>query len=183
MKAKWEILLLLIAFIVLLVIVSLVAVLLGLPLFGNIATLSVAAFDFWSLGHLLAGIGIFMLVFTLYFMIKNIIDKPGEPPGLETPSAKNIRVSWLITLGASITWEIIENTLLYFVGIKIIFDSWINISTDIIMWSIGGLGAWYLTHLMFVSNDDVHAYYIFTVINLAAFFIIFILFGYLTFNL
>ncbi|MFX1324818.1 MAG: hypothetical protein ACFE8N_07670, partial [Promethearchaeota archaeon] len=59
----------------------------------------------------------------------------------------------------------------------------INASSDIIIWGIGGLGAWYLTHLMFVSKDNVHAYYLFAIINIAAFFVVFILFGYMTFNL
>lgn len=183
MKAKWEILLALIGSIIILIIVSLVGVLMGMPLIGDLASLSEAAFDFWSLGHFLAGMGMYMLIFTLYFIIKNVIDEPGEPPGLETPTAKNIRIAWLITLGAAILWEIIENTLLYAVGIKVKFDSWINILTDIITWGIGGLGAWYLTHLMFVSNDDIHAYYIFTFINIVAFFIIFVIFGYLTFSI
>ncbi|MFX0106344.1 MAG: hypothetical protein ACFE75_12765 [Candidatus Hodarchaeota archaeon] len=183
MKAKWEILLALIGSIILLIIVVAIGVMMGEPLFGDINSLSVAAFDFWSLGHFLAGMGMYMLVFTLYFITKNIIDEPGEPPGIETPSKKNIRISWVITIGAAILWEIIENTLLKAVSIKQEFDSWLNIFTDIVTWGIGGLGAWYLTHLMFVSDNDIGAYYIFTFINLAAFFIIFILFGYLTFNI
>jgi hypothetical protein len=183
MKAKWEILLLLLGFIILLVIVILIAYFIGWPFVGGANNLSEAVFDFWSSGHFLAGIGMFMLVFILYFIIKNIIDEPGEPPGLETPSAKNIRISWLITLGAAVLWEIIENTLLLAVGVKAKPDSLINASTDIILWGIGGIVAWYLTHLMFVSNDDIHAYFIFTFINIAAFFIIFILFGFMTFNL
>ncbi|MFX0034665.1 MAG: hypothetical protein ACFE9I_03365 [Candidatus Hermodarchaeota archaeon] len=184
MKAKWEILLILIFFVILLLIVVLISVLIDWPLITENSTyLSEATFDFWSLGHFLAGLGMFMLVFTLYFIIKNVIDKPGEPPGLEIPSSKNIRITWLITLVASILWEIIENTLLFALGIKAKFDSIINATTDILIWGIGGLIAWYLTHLMFVSHDDVHAYYLFTFINLAAFFIVFILFGYLTFNI
>lgn len=183
MKAKWEILLLLTGFIIILLIVVLIATLIGWPLVGGELNLSEAVFDFWSMGHLLAGMGIYMFIFTLYFIIKNLIDTPGEPPGLETPTAKNIRISWVITLGAAILWEIIENTLLYAVGVKVRFDSIINASSDIIIWSIGGLGAWYITHLMFVSKDNVHAYYLFALINLATFFVVFILFGYMTFNL
>jgi len=184
MKAKWEILLTLLVFIILLIIAVLISILLDWTLIAVDPTdLSTATFDFWSLGHFLAGLGMYMFIFILYFIIKNIIDEPGEPPGLETPSPKNIRITWIITLIASILWEIIENTLLYAVGVKLVFDSMINISTDIILWSIGGLMAWYLTHLMFVSKDVVHAYFIFTFINLAAFFVIFIVFGYLTFNI
>jgi hypothetical protein len=183
MKAKWEILLLLIGFIILLIIVVLIAALIGWPLVGGETILSEAVFDFWSLGHLLAGMGIYMFIFTVYFIVKNVKDEPGEPPGIETPTAKNIRISWLITLGASILWEILENTVLYALGIKAKFDSIINASSDIIIWGIGGLGAWYLTHLMFVSKDNVHAYYLFAIINIAAFFVVFIVFGYMTFNL
>lgn len=183
MKAKWEILLLLIGFVILLLFVVLIAALIGWSIVGGETNLSEAVFDFWSLGHLLAGMGIYMFIFTVYFVVKNVIDEPGEPPGIETPSAKNIRISWLITLGAAILWEILENTLLYALGIKAKFDSIINASSDIIIWGIGGLGAWYLTHLMFVSKDNVHAYYLFAIINIAAFFVVFILFGYMTFNL
>ncbi|MFX1324732.1 MAG: hypothetical protein ACFE8N_07240, partial [Promethearchaeota archaeon] len=93
MKAKWEILLLLIGFIILLLIVVLIAALISWPIVGGQSILSEAVFDFWSLGHLLAGMGIYMFVFTVYFIAKNVIDEPGEPPGIETPTAKSIRIS------------------------------------------------------------------------------------------
>ena len=74
MKAKWEILLLLLGFIILLVIVILIAYFIGWPFVGGANNLSEAVFDFWSSGHFLAGIGMFMLVFILYFIVKNVID-------------------------------------------------------------------------------------------------------------
>ncbi len=184
MKTKWEILAFLAGFLIILIILILLAALVDWPILDkNGQYLSSAVFDFWSLGHLLAGIGIFMVTFTIYFIIKNVTKPANAPPALQAPSSKKMLISWLITLGASILWEIIENTLLYAVGVKVKFDSIVNASSDIIIWTIGGLGAWYLTHLMFVSNDYVHAYYLYTFINLFTFFIIFILFGYMTFNI
>ena len=184
MKPKWQIFLLFVIFLVALLIVSLIAAALGVVVIAvSVADLSEAIFDFWSLGHLLSGIGIFMFVFTLYFVIKNVVDEPGEPPGLEIPTIKNMFISWLICIIGAVVWEIIENLLFYAVGIKVKYDSWVNIITDILLWGIGGLGAWILTHLMFVSKDTVHAYYIFTAVNIATIIILFISFYYMTFNL
>ncbi len=184
MKDKWEILAILAGFLILLIVLVLVAVLVDWQIFDESgAYLSTAVFDFWSIGHLLAGMGIFMLVFTIYFIIKNIDKNEGAPSALEPPTSKKMLISWLITLALSLIWELVENTLLYALEVKVKFDSIINAATDIIIWSIGGLGAWYLTHLMFVSKDYIHAYYLYTLINLFTFFILFIVFGYLTFEL
>ena len=70
MKDKWEILAFLACFLILLLVLVLVAVLLDLQIFDESGTyLSTAVFDFWSMGHLLAGMGCFMLVFTIYFIV------------------------------------------------------------------------------------------------------------------
>ncbi|KKN58483.1 hypothetical protein LCGC14_0551570 [marine sediment metagenome] len=184
MKTKWEILAFLACFLILLLVVVLVAVLGDWQIFDENGTyLSTAVFDFWSIGHLLAGMGIFMFIFTIYFIIKNVDKNENAPSALVPPTSKNMLICWLITLGVALLWELIENTLLFALEVKGKLDSIINASTDIIIWSIGGLGAWYLTHLMFVSKDYIHAYYLYTIINLFTFFILFIIFGYMTYEL
>jgi len=46
------------------------------------------------------------------------------------------------------------------------FDSPLNAISDIILWSIGGLGAWYITHLTFVSKQYILGYYFYGIITL-----------------
>lgn len=184
MKEKWKILILLALSFILLAIAGVIAYVVDeWEVFDDKAQyLSKSAFDFWSMGHLLAGMGIFMLAFTIYFIIKNIDKSISEPSTLVPPSSKKMFFSWLITLIAAIIWELLENTIFYWVGWKDRLDSAINISTDIILWSMGGIIAWYLTYLMFVSKEYIYVYYLFTLTYLITFFVIFILFGFITFG-
>ncbi|MFW9829466.1 MAG: hypothetical protein ACFFEY_17970 [Candidatus Thorarchaeota archaeon] len=80
-------------------------------------------------------------------------------------------------------WEVIENTLLYFVDIKVIFDSLVNIITDITIWGFGGLASWYMINLMFLSQKYIRAYYIYGIINLLSGILIFVVFGFIPTNI
>lgn len=80
-------------------------------------------------------------------------------------------------------WEVIENTLLYFVDIKVIFDSLVNIITDITIWGFGGLASWYMIDLMFLSQKYIRAYYIYGIINLLSGILIFVVFGFIPTNI
>ncbi|MCK4480310.1 MAG: hypothetical protein KAV01_07270, partial [Candidatus Lokiarchaeota archaeon] len=80
----------------------------------------------------------------------------------------------------AVLWEVIENTLLYMVDIKVEFDSAANVITDITIWGIGGCVSWYMTDLMFLSDKYLRAYYIYGIMCLIMGVLIFVVFGFIT---
>ena len=181
MKQRYIPLLIMLGFIIILIITAIVAALFGIPVLALDETyISIASFDYWSMGHLLTGIALFVLAFTIGFIVKNLSGNPQAP--INPPGFKKFVIYWIIILVAAGIWEIIENTLLYFVSIKVRFDSAPNIITDITIWGIGGLASWYMADLMFLSQKYIRAYYIYGVINLLAGLLIFIVFGFITTN-
>ncbi|MFX0059927.1 MAG: hypothetical protein ACFE8J_16645 [Candidatus Heimdallarchaeota archaeon] len=174
-------LLMTIGFIIILIITATVAAVFGFPVIAVDETnISTASFDYWTIGHLLVGIALFVFCFTIGFIIKNLPNTPGDP--LTAPDFKKLLIFWVITIIVAGLWEIVENTLLYFVGVKNKFDSAPNIITDIVIWGVGGLVSWYMTDLMFLSQKYIRAYYIYGIINLITGLIMFIVFGYFTTN-
>ena len=96
--------------------------------------------DYYSWGHIAFGIGAFSL-FSLINTIWELIIGPAP-------------VSWyiilLFVLTVSIIWEIIENTILWRVGLKYENrkDTFINAFFDIVFVVVGGAAAWYLKWLI-----------------------------------
>ena len=111
---------------------------------------------------------------------KNRSGNPQAP--ITPPDFKKLVIYWGITLAIAVIWEIVENTLLIFFGIKVKFDSAPNIITDITIWGIGGLASWYMTDLMFLSQKFIRAYYIYGIISLLSGVLLFIVFGFITTN-
>jgi hypothetical protein len=72
----------------------------------------------------------------------------------------------MISVIAAIAWEVLENTLGIYLEMKSSLDSPLNLISDIIVWSIGGLVAWYITHLMFVSKRYIIVFYVYGIITL-----------------
>lgn len=168
-------------FIVILIITPLVAAVFGFPLIAvSDAYISIATFDFYTLAHLLWGVALFVVTFTFGFIAKNRSGNPQAP--LVPPGFKKLVIYWAITLVIAVIWEILENTLLIFVGMKVEFDSPPNIITDITIWGIGGLVSWYMTDLMFLSQKFIRAYYIYGIISLLSGVLLFIVFGFITTN-
>ena len=169
MKLRWQILIILGCLIILQLVFVLVAALIKEPIIHVIGEpISIAVFDFWSMGHLLFGIAIFIFAFSIYFIIKNR-DVPLDDVSIHTvkiPVPRKMFISWIISVIAAILWEIIENTLGIYSGLKIILDSPLNAISDIILWSIGGLIAWYITHLMFVSKRYILVFYVYGILTL-----------------
>lgn len=169
MKLRWQILILLGCLVIVQLIFVLVAVLINWPIIHVIGeAISVAVFDFWSMGHLLLGIAIFIFAFSIYFIFKNR-DVPPENVSIHTvkiPAPRKMFISWIISVIAAILWEVIENTLGIYLELKNILDSPLNAISDIILWSIGGLIAWYVTHLMFVSKHYIAVFYVYGFITL-----------------
>ena len=161
------------------IITAIIATALGFPLVGlNDADVSIASFDYWTIGHFLWGLALFVLAFTLGWIIHNLTGKPKDP--INDPEFKNFVLYWIIILSLAIIWEIVENTLLYVVNIKVKFDSVPNMITDITIWSIGGCIGWYLTDLMFLSDKYLRAYYIYGFMSLTMGVLIFVIFGFIT---
>ncbi len=169
MKLRWQILIILGCLVIVQLVFVLVAVLIDWPIIHVIGEeISVAVFDFWSMGHLLLGIAVFIFAFTIYFIFKNR-DVPPENVSIHTvkiPAPKKMFISWIISVIAAILWEVLENTLGLYLELKNILDSPLNAISDIILWSIGGLVAWYITHLMFVSKRYIIVFYVYGIITL-----------------
>ncbi len=156
-----------------------IATVLGFPILAlNELEVSLASFDYWTVGHFLWGVALFILAFTFGWIIHNLTDKPKDP--INEPEFKKFVLYWIIIICIAAIWEIIENTLLYMVKIKVKFDSGVNIITDITIWGIGGCVGWYMTDLMFLSDKYLRAYYIYGFMSLTMGLLIFVIFGFIT---
>ncbi len=164
---------------VIVIITAIFATILGVPLVAfDVAGLSIASFDYWSVGHFLWGLALFVIAFTLGWIIHNLTGKPKDP--INDPEFKKFVLYWIIIICIAGLWEIIENTLLLWVGVKGKFDSPANIITDITIWGIGGCVGWYMTDLMFLSDKYLRTYYIYGFMSLTMGVLIFVIFGFIT---
>ena len=181
MKKRLIPLLIMLGFIIILIITAIVAAVFGVPLMAlDQSDVSTASFDYWSVGHFLWGVALFVLAFTFGWIIKNLTGNPKDP--INEPEVKSFILYWIIILVLASLWEVIENTILYLVDIKVKFDSAANIITDITIWGIGGCVSWYMTDLMFLSDKYLRAYYIYGFMSLAMGLVIFVFFGFITTN-
>ena len=181
MKKRLIPLLIMLGLIAIVIITATIATALGVPLVAlDQSDTSTASFDFWTVGHFLWGVALFVLAFTLGWIIHNLTDNPKDP--INEPEFKNFVLYWVIIIILAILWELIENTILYMVDIKVKFDSAANIITDITIWSIGRAVSWYMTDLMFLSDKYLRAYYIYGFMSLTMGLLIFIIFGFVTTN-
>ena len=131
-------------------------------------------FDFYSIGHICFGIGLF-LFFSLFYTIPK---KKGKTPIF------SLLFVFILTIVCSIIWEILENILFLEMGWKFEgrADSWQNITTDILLCAIGGLGTWLFAYITFEKEKSAFAYYTFGVIGFGVWLGIFIILRYLTFQ-
>ncbi|MFX0029727.1 MAG: hypothetical protein ACFE8B_10995 [Candidatus Hermodarchaeota archaeon] len=179
MEKRFIPLLIMLGFLIILILIPIVAAISDIPVIAlDTPDISIASFDYWSVGHLLWGVAIFVVFFTIGFIIKNLTDNPQAP--INPPGFKKFVIYWVITLVLAGIWEIVENTLLYAVDIKVELDSWANVITDIALWGFGGLISWYMTDLMFLSEKYIRAYYIYGVMCLIMGVLIFVFFGFIT---
>jgi hypothetical protein len=133
-------------------------------------------FDFFSIGHICMGIGIF-LIFSLFYTIP--MSKEEGTSQILLP----LWAVWVITVLAGIAWEFIENILFYELGIKFEnrLDSIPNIITDILFVGVGGLGSWLFAHLVFSSpHRKIWPYYVFGLIGLGLWIGVFLILRYIT---
>ena len=179
MEKRYIPLLIMLGLLIILIITPIVAILFNIPVIAlDTPDISIASFDYWTIGHFLWGVALFVVFFTIGWIVKNLTGNPQAP--VNPPGFKKFVIFWLITIVLAGIWEIIENTLLYFVGVKVELDSAANIITDITIWGIGGAVSWYMTDLMFLSEKYIRAYYIYGVMSLIMGLLIFVVFGFMT---
>jgi uncharacterized membrane protein YeaQ/YmgE (transglycosylase-associated protein family) len=124
-------------------------------------------FDFFSIGHICFGIGIFLFFSLFYTIPKN----KGHIPIF------SLLFVFILTLIILATWEALENTIFIDLGWKFEGrpDSWQNITTDILFGVLGSLGSWLFCYLIFEKHKNIWAYYIFGIIGFALWLGIFII--------
>ncbi len=179
MEKRYIPLLIMLGLLIILIITPIVAAVFDIPVVAlDTPDISIASFDYWSIGHFLWGVSLFVLAFTFGWIIKNLTGVPKDP--INEPELKSFVLYWIIIIIIAGLWEVIENTLLYMVGIKVEFDSAANVITDITIWGIGGCVSWYMTDLMFLSDKYLRAYYIYGIMCLIMGVLIFVVFGFIT---
>jgi len=141
---------------------------------SEIDEVGISWFDFYSIGHICLGVGLF-LFFSLFYTIPK---KKGATPIF------SLLFVFILTIIFSIIWEVLENILFLDLGWKFEnkVDSWQNITTDILLCAIGGLGTWLFAYITFEKEKSTFAYYTFGVIGFGVWFGIFIILRYLTFQ-
>lgn len=126
-------------------------------------------FDFFSIGHICFGIGVF-LFFSLFYTIPKA---KGRTPLF------SLFFVFILSFIIFIAWEIVENTLL----LNLKFggrDSWQNIFTDIMFGILGALGTWIFAYVTFEKDRKIWPYYIFGIIGFLLWIIVFGIFGFIT---
>ena len=126
-----------------------------------------AWFDFYSIGHICFGIGVFLFFSLFYTVPKN----KGHTPIF------SLLFVFICTMIIIIIWEVFENTLFIEIGWKFEgrADSWQNVTTDILVGVLGGLGSWLFCYIIFIKEKNIWAYYIFGIIGFAIWLVVFII--------
>lgn len=138
----------------------------------EIGEVGVSWFDFYSIGHICLGIGLF-LFWSLFYTIPK---KKGRIPIF------SLMFVFILTIVCAIIWEIIENTVFLDLGWKFEnrMDSWQNAITDVLLCAVGGLGTWLFAYLIFEKERSAFGYYTFGIIGFGVWIGVFIILRYLT---
>ncbi|MFW9989505.1 MAG: hypothetical protein ACFFC3_12695 [Candidatus Odinarchaeota archaeon] len=138
----------------------------------KIDEVGISWFDFYSIGHICLGIGLF-LFWSLFYTIPK---KKGRVPIF------SLLFVFILTIICAIIWEFIEHIIFLDLGWKFEnrADSWQNMTTDVILCAIGGLGTWLFAYIIFEKDKRVSGYYIFGIIGFGVWIGIFIILRYLT---
>jgi hypothetical protein len=140
----------------------------------EVSEVGISWFDFYSIGHICFGIGLF-LFWSLFYTIPM---KKGKLPIF------SLLFVFILTIACAIIWEVVENALLFNLGLKFENrpDSWQNMSTDVLLCAVGGLGTWLFAYLTFEKEKSAFAYYTFGIIGFGVWISVFIVLRYLTFK-
>ncbi|MGV9171416.1 MAG: hypothetical protein ACOC35_02445 [Promethearchaeia archaeon] len=139
----------------------------------DIDEVGVSAFDFYSIGHICFGLGV-VLFFSLFYLIpKHHNNNPIFP----------LWLVFVLSMGVLIAWEFIENLLFLELGIKFEkrADSVINITTDLILGTIGAVFNTVAAYEVGKKNRHYKWYYLEGLIAFGIWLIIFVILRYLTY--
>ena len=132
----------------------------------------IAWLDFFSIGHITFGIGVF-LFFSFFYTIQT---HRGITPYF------SLLFVYICTFSILIVWEVLENTL--FVGLGIKFegrlDSWQNILTDLVIGNVGGLCTWFFCYQIVEKDKNMKGYYAFGITGFTIWFVFFFILRFLT---
>ncbi len=142
----------------------------------TIDEVGISWFDFYSIGHICMGIGIFLFFSFFYVIPKH--HGTSDKPWLQ------LSVVWIITVGCGIAWEFFENIVLFDMGSKFEgrIDSMPNVITDVLFVAIGGLISWAFAHHIVNKHKNPWGYYIFGIVAFGLWIGMFIVLRYLTFK-
>jgi len=140
---------------------------------SSIDEVGVSLFDFYSIGHVCFGIGVFLFFSLFYTIPKN----QGNVPIL------SLLAVFIFTLIVLIAWELVENLLLLTLGLKFEgrADSWQNMTTDILLGAAGGLGSWLFCYIIFEKEKKIWLYYVFGLLAFGIWLIFFFIGRYVTY--
>ena len=132
-------------------------------------------FDFYSIGHICFGIGVFIL-FSLFYAI---------PKAKGYTPIFSLLMVFICSMIIMILWEIGENLVVFLIGMEYLKfegrpDSWQNLTTDILIGALGASIAWVYAYLAFEKDKKIWEYYMFGIINLGIWFGVFIILRYFT---
>ena len=132
----------------------------------------VSWFDFFSIGHICFGIGVFLFFSLCYSIPKSRGDTP----------IHSLLAVFILTFIILIAWEVVENTLFLELGLKFgnRRDSPRNIFTDIVFGSLGALGMLLWAYEAFEKGKKHWPYYVFGLIMFVIWLLIFSIFRLLT---
>ena len=132
----------------------------------------VSWFDFFSIGHICFGIGVFLFFSLCYSIPKS----RGDTPIL------SLLAVFILTFIILIAWEVVENTL--FLELNLKFgnrrDSPQNILTDIVFGTIGALGSLLWAYEAFEKGKKHWPYYVFGLSMFVIWLLVFSIFRLLT---
>ena len=117
----------------------------------EINEVGVSWFDFYSIGHICFGIGLF-LFFSLFYTIPK---KHGNKPIF------SLLFVFILTMIFAVLWEVLEHLVFLPMGWKFEDrpDSWQNITTDIVLGALGGLSTLVFAYITFEKDKNSFAYY------------------------
>ena len=135
------------------------------------AEVGVSWFDFFSIGHICFGIGVFLFFSLLYSIPKARGDTP----------IFSLLAVFILTFIILIAWEVVENTLFIDIGWKFgDRDSPRNILTDIVLGTISALGMLLWAYEAFEKGKKHWPCYVFGLIMFVIWLLVFSIFRLLT---
>ncbi|MHA1688385.1 MAG: hypothetical protein ACTSYC_06080 [Promethearchaeota archaeon] len=139
----------------------------------SIDEVGISWFDFYSLGHICFGIGVF-LFFSLFYTIPK---HQGKIPIF------SLLFVFICTFTVLIIWELLENLLFIEFGWKFEgrADSWQNITTDILFGVMGALITWLYCYLVFEKDKKLWLYYLYGLLAFGIWLVFYFIGRYITY--